>query len=81
MVLATHLSCGCVVLGASEEGQFVEGVVGCEESKRASGIEGCRAVWLGKLKGMSLMCRVFEVMKKPAEASARDACRAGSDSG
>ena len=35
MVLATHPSCSCVVLGASEEGQFVEGVAGCAESKRA----------------------------------------------
>ena len=29
------LRVGCVVSGASEEGQFVEWVVGCAESKRA----------------------------------------------
>ena len=33
MVLATHPLSGCMVSGASEEGQFVEWVVGCAESK------------------------------------------------
>ena len=59
MVLATHPLSGCTVSGVSEEGQFVEWVVGCARKVRgqSSGIEGCRAVWLGELKGMSLMCR------------------------
>ena len=42
MVLGSHLSCGCVVPGASEEEQFVEWVGGCAERQegRGWGIEG-----------------------------------------
>ena len=48
---------------------------------RGSGIEGCRAVWLGELKGMSLKAGFRGDEEGPAGASASDDGQAGSDSG
>ena len=65
MVLATHPSCGCVVLGASEEGQFVEGVLGARKARgqrqRDRRLQGRVA---RRVEGRVVDLSVSEVMKR-----------------
>ena len=66
MVLATHLLSGCMVSGASEEGQFVEWVVGCArkvrgQRQRDRRLQGRVA---RRVEGHVVDVPVFEVMKR-----------------